>query len=72
MNLTGTARGRNQQELIADAHRQAQLFYGNDDYTLKIWTPRANAEYVEYTDGSSVPTTTTFEMDFITENGDVK
>ena len=67
MNLTGTARGRNRLELITDAHRQAKLFYGNEPFTLNIGTPRANVEYIDYSDGRSVPATTTYEMDYTAE-----
>lgn len=64
MNLTGTARGRNQQELMTDAHRQAQLFYGNEPFTLNIGTPCADTEYHYYSDGRIVPIRTAFSMEF--------
>lgn len=68
MKLNGTARGRNMEELMIDAHRQAKLFYGNDDYNLKIATPRADTDYHYYADGRVDPIRTTFDMDFTTES----
>ena len=68
MKLTGTARGRNMEELMTDAHRQAQLFYGNDNYDMQTGTPSADTDYEYFTDGSVAPIRTTFDMDFTTES----
>ncbi|TFH57291.1 hypothetical protein [Glutamicibacter arilaitensis] len=68
MKLNGTARGRNMEELMIDAHRQTKLFYGNDNYDMQTGTPHAYTDYEYFTDGSVAPTRTTFDMDFTAES----
>ena len=68
MKLTGTARGRNIDELMIDAHRQAKLFFGNQKFELSIGTPRADNEYNYYSDGRIEVIRTAFDMDFTAES----